>query len=330
MDGKFTKSTTYFGFQEFHHRVITIHQQYTFPLLFPNQCTRSFPFPLCVDLIHNCHQLWPFPKTYPGSSSIINGTSSYPGPSTLPSGASSYRRSSDFLPSVSFYPVASSPMALPIQDSLSGPLSYPGSSSILFGYPSPVKSMSKSTSRPPRVPNPYMCPANPSPLKSRVQVHFKTFKSPEPLRVSCQPSSIQSCCPVRPACPSLPSPGSGAASQGTKPGTQVAGCLTRLAGAPARPHRPRPHKRCVSGDQQLKGRHSGIPLPWGPIQDFGWGIQVEYDRKLGLEKGSSLVTNDGEGTRGAWYIFVSVISTWKLLYVFFFSFLFYKMTFWQK
>lgn len=118
MDGKFTKSTTYFGFQEFHHRVITIHQQYTFPLLFPNQCTRSFPFPLCVDLIHNCHQLWPFPKTYPGSSSIINGTSSYPGPSTLPSGASSYRRSSDFLPSVSFYPVASSPVALPIQDSL--------------------------------------------------------------------------------------------------------------------------------------------------------------------------------------------------------------------
>lgn len=45
---------------------------------------------------------------------------------------------------------------------------------------------------------------------------------------------------------------------------------------------------------------------------------MEYDRKLGLEKGSSLVTNDGEGTRGAWYIFVSVISTWKLLYVFFF------------
>lgn len=201
MDGKFTKSTTYFGFKEFRHRVITIHQQYTFPLLFPNQCTRSFPFPLCVDLIHNCHQLWPFPKTCPGSSSIINGTSSYPGPSTLPSGASSYRRSSDFLPSVSFYPVASSPMALPIQDSLSGPLSYPGSSSILFGYPSPVKSMSKSTSRPPRVPNPYMCPANPSPLKS---VSKSTSRPSRVLNPCVCPANQAASSPVVPC--ALPAP----------------------------------------------------------------------------------------------------------------------------
>lgn len=174
---------------------------------------QKLPVSFVCSHIRTCHRLCPFPKTYPGSSSIMYGTSSYPGPNTLSFGASSCRGSSDFLSGVSCYPVTSCPVAPTIQDILSGALSCPGSSSDLFGYPSPIKSMPKSISRPPRVLNPACI--------------LPTKLYPVPLS--------------RAPCPPLPSLlRFWSDSQEAKPGTQVAGCLTRLAGATARPHRPRP------------------------------------------------------------------------------------------